>query len=75
MSPNTVARIAKVGKEVKKTLEAKSAIANLSKADVEKLKLIEKYSPKQLEDLFKSINSNRTSEINELIGEKNYLKL
>lgn len=46
-----------------------------TKDEKKKLDIIQKYSPKQLEELLSTVNANKKKEINEIIWEKNYLKL
>ncbi len=47
----------------------------INKQEQRKLKLIEKYTPQQLEELIKQVKQNTKQSINETIGEPNYLKL
>lgn len=50
-------------------------IKQLNKDEKRKLKMIEKYTPKQLEELINVLNMNKSTIIDEIIWEPNYLKL
>lgn len=47
----------------------------IDRDEKKKLKMVEQYSPQQLKELIKILQANKKLEVNETIGEKNYLKL
>lgn len=50
-------------------------IKKMDSKEKKKLELVKQYTPQQLDELLRTLNSNKKLEVNEIIWEKNYLKL
>lgn len=50
-------------------------VKTINKQDQKKLKMLEKYTPQQIDEILKMMEQNKSVEVNEIIWEPNYLKL
>jgi hypothetical protein len=69
LSVDTVSKVVKLKNELKNAIDVKTTLACLSKDEIQKLKFIDKYSPKQLEEIFYRLSLNNKQEIDKTIGE------
>lgn len=54
---------------------SKKLESQINKAEKRKLRIVEKYTPEQLNQLLKVLNSNKAQSVNEIVWEPDYLKI